>query len=552
MIIMNGQNIQKYHGANRVLADVTIEVHEGEKVGLIGANGSGKSTLLSLIARLEKPDDGMLTVKKEARVGYLPQIPVAFEKLTVYEVLSHGFSRLADCRQKMSRMEQRMSDPAAAADPDSLERLLHKYAVLQEEYERGGGYEIDASIDQVATGLGIMKFMYTRPFDTLSGGEKTRIVLASQLIMKPELLLLDEPTNHLDLKGMEWLEQFLRQYSGACIIVSHDRFFLDRVVTKIVEIEDGEASTFLSSYTGYVRMKEERVLQQFAEYQEQQKQVKKMKETIRQLEEWGRIGGNEKFFKRAASIRKALARIEQVKRPVLNPKHASFDLGTRDRSGQVVLLFEALCKQFADKRILQDVEGMIEFRDKIALLGTNGSGKSTFFKLLLGDEQADEGYIEWGSGVTIGYLAQQEERKAPKKTVLEFFREEAGMEEGAARGILAKYMFYGPDVFREIGKLSGGEWSRLRLAVLVNNKPNVLLLDEPTNHLDISSREALEEALEDYQGTVLAISHDRYFINRLAGKVWELHEGALKVYLGNYDYYAEKKKEKEDGASFVT
>ncbi|SDW89605.1 ATPase components of ABC transporters with duplicated ATPase domains [Paenibacillus sp. PDC88] len=551
MIIMNGQNIQKYHGANLVLNDVTIEVHEGEKVGLIGANGSGKSTLLSLIARLEKPDKGLLTVKKEARVGYLPQIPAAFEKLTVYEVLSHGFSRLADCRQKMSRMEQQMGDPAVAADPDALERLLHKYAVLQEEYERGGGYEIDASIDQVATGLGIKKLMYSRPFDTLSGGEKTRIVLASQLIMKPELLLLDEPTNHLDLEGMEWLEQFLRQYSGACIIVSHDRFFLDRVVTKIVELEDGEASTFLSSYTGYVRMKEERVLQQFAEYQEQQKQVKKMKETIRQLEEWGRIGGNEKFFKRAASIRKALDRMEQVKRPVLNPKHASFDLGTRDRSGQVVLLFEALCKQFADKQILQNVEGMIEFRDKIALLGTNGSGKSTFFKLLLGDEQADEGYIEWGSGVTIGYLAQQEEMKEPKKTVLEFFREEVGMEEGAARGILAKYMFYGPDVFREIGKLSGGEWSRLRLAVLVNNKPNVLLLDEPTNHLDIASREALEEALEDYQGTVLAISHDRYFINRLAGKVWELHEGALDVYLGNYDYYAEKRKEKEDGVSSI-
>lgn len=541
MIILNGQNIKKYHGANLVLSDVTFEVHEGEKVGLIGANGSGKSTLLSLVARLEKPDEGMLTIKKETRVGYLPQIPAEFEHMLVYEVLAHGFRSLADTRQKMSRMEQQMGEPDAASSPAVLERLLHKYAILQEEYERGGGYEMDASIDQVATGLGIQKSMYGRVFGTLSGGEKTRIALASQLIMKPELLLLDEPTNHLDLKGMEWLEQFLRHYTGACVIVSHDRFFLDRVVTKIVELEDGEASTFLSSYSGYVRMKEELVLQQFAEYQEQQKRIKKMKETIRQLEEWGRIGGNEKFFKRAASIRKALERMEQVKRPVLNPKHASFDLNAKDRSGHVVLLFEGLHKKYGDKRVLQGVEGMIEFRDKIALLGDNGSGKTTFFKLLLGSETAEDGYVEWGSAVTVGYLAQQEERKEPKKTVLEFFREEAGMEEGAARGTLAKYMFYGPDVFREVGKLSGGEWSRLRLAILVNSKPNVLLLDEPTNHLDIASREALEEALEEYQGTVLAISHDRYFINRLAEKVWELQEGELAVYLGNYDDYAEKK-----------
>lgn len=543
MIIVNGQNVKKYHGANLVLDNVTFEVKEGEKVGLIGVNGSGKSTLLSLISKMEKPDAGMLAVKKEVRVGYLPQIPAEFEQKTVHEVLAHGFEDLLLMRQKMMRLEQQMGSFEAAADEDFLAKLLHRYAVLQEEYEREGGYEMDASIDMVATGLQIDKAMYGRSFSTLSGGEKTRIVLASQLIRRPDLLLLDEPTNHLDLSGVEWLEQFLRNYPGACILASHDRYFLDRVVSQIIELEDGEAFSYPGTYSRYVMAKEERLMQQFAEYQEQQKRIKKMKETIRQLEEWGRVGGNEKFFRRAASIRKALARIEQMKKPKLVQKQAEFALKPDQRSGQIVLLFEALTKHYGDKTILDAVEGMMAYQDEIALLGSNGSGKTTFFKLLLDQEVADAGYMEWGAGVSVGYLAQQEEIKTPKQTVLAYFREHAPMEEGEARSVLARYMFYGPQVFREIGKLSGGEWSRLRLAVLVNKKPNVLLLDEPTNHLDITSREALEEALDEYKGTILAISHDRYFINRIAGKVWSLDSGKLSAYLGNYDDYAVKRSE---------
>lgn len=543
MIIVNGQNIKKYHGANLVLDNVTFEVKEGEKVGLIGINGSGKSTLLSLISKSLKPYEGTLSVKKEAKIGYLPQIPAEFEQKSVYEVLAHGFQDLMENRRKMTRIEYQMGDEEAAADADLLAKLLHRYAVLQEENERAGGYEMDASIDMVASGLQIDKEMYARNFGTLSGGEKTRIVLASQLIRKPELLLLDEPTNHLDLAGVEWLEQFLRNYPGACILVSHDRYFLDRVVTGIIELEDGEAFSYSGTYSRYVIAKEERLMQQFAEYQEQQKRIKKMKETIRQLEEWGRIAGNEKFFRRANSIRKALARIEQMKKPKLVQKHAGFALRQDQRSGQIVLLFEALSKQYGDRTILDGIEGMLAYQDKIALLGTNGSGKTTFFKLLLDQELADSGYIEWGAGVSVGYLAQQEEIKTPKQTVLSYFREYAGMEEGEARSVLARYMFYGPQVFREIGKLSGGEWSRLRLAVLVCKKPNVLLLDEPTNHLDISSREALEEALEEYKGTVLAISHDRYFMNRFAEKIWSLDSGKLRTYLGNYDDYAAKRSE---------
>lgn len=441
-------------------------------------------------------------------------------------------------------MEQQMSSSEAAANPEIMERLLKTYALVQERFERGGGYEMDTAIDQAASGLQIDRSNDQRNFGSLSGGEKTRIVLASQLVVRPALLLLDEPTNHLDLKGIEWLEQFLQRYDGAYVIVSHDRYFLDAVGTKMIELEDGEAYTYLTNYSGYMKEKEERLLQQFAQFQEQQKVMKKMKETIRQLEEWGRIGGNEKFFKRAASILKALERMEAVKRPVLERKTADFELSPLDRSGRKVIAFEGVTKQFGECVILNGAEGSLLYGEKVVLLGDNGSGKTTLFKLLLGVVEPDAGEVEQGARVEIGYLAQQEPVRDNKLTVLEYFRTEGGIEEGEARNVLAKYLFYGADVFKPLQMLSGGEWSRLRLALLVRRKPNLLLLDEPTNHLDMASREALEEALEDFPGTVLAISHDRYFINRLAKCVWELKQGRITTYLGNYDDFKEKRGER--------
>jgi ATPase subunit of ABC transporter with duplicated ATPase domains len=546
MYIVNGQQLKAYHGANLILDGVDFEIHEGEKVGLIGRNGSGKTTLLKLIARQNKPDEGLLTHKKDIRIGYLPQIPEEFEAMTVYETLAYGYRDLQDCRRQMNRLEQEMSQPRAADDTERMERLLKSYSTLQERFEQAGGYEMEANIDQVADGLDIPKSAYDRIFGSLSGGEKTRIVLASQLIGKPDLLLLDEPTNHLDLKGLEWLEQFLRSYAGACIIVSHDRYFLDAVIGKVIEIEDGEAHTYLTNYSGYVKEKEERLLIQFADYQEQQKRIKKMREAIRRFEEWGRIGDNEKFFKKAASIRKALERMELIKRPVLERQSADFDLNPQDRSGRRVVRFENLHKAYAGQTILAGAEGSLEFGEKVALLGDNGAGKSTLLRLLLGQEQPDAGSVEWGSRVEYGYLAQQEEREELSDTVLSFFRREAGVEEGEARGILARYLFYGADVFKPVRMLSGGEWSRLRLALLVMKKPNLLLLDEPTNHLDIDSREALEEALEAFPGTVMVISHDRYFVNKLAQRVWELEQGRVTSYLGGFDDYREKKRQLAD------
>ncbi|MFB0843034.1 ribosomal protection-like ABC-F family protein [Paenibacillus oleatilyticus] len=543
-MIVNCQNIKAYHGAQLVLEDVNLDIQQGERIGLIGRNGSGKSTLLQLIAGRLRPDAGQLTVRKGTRIGYLTQIPAEFEGRTVYDVLALGHQELLECRLKMAELEKLMSEPGASGSLDRLAGWLEQYAALQEKFEREGGYELDAVIERVADGLRIDRGSYTQTYATLSGGEKTRINLASQLIRKPELLLLDEPTNHLDLHGVEWLEDYLTQYDGSCLIVSHDRYFLDRVVTKIVELEDGESQSYFTNYTGYMKEKEARLLQQFADYQEQQKKIKKMMETIKQLETWGRIGDNGKFFRRAASMQKALDRMEKLKRPVLEAKSADFGLTQADRSGRKVVTLEGIGKSYGSRKLLDRVDGALAYGDKVVLIGKNGSGKSTLVKLILGEEAVDEGRFEWGARVDIGYLAQQEYPDGPKKSVLDYFRSEAGLEEGEARGILAKYLFYGPDVFKSVNLLSGGEWTRLRLALLVLRKPNLLLLDEPTNHLDIASREALEEALETFPGTVFAISHDRYFINRLAGRIWELDHGRITVYLGNFDEYQEKRKQR--------
>ncbi|EGG38248.1 ribosomal protection-like ABC-F family protein [Paenibacillus sp. HGF5] len=545
MNMINVQKLTQYHGAQLVLDGISFEIQEGEKVALIGRNGSGKSTLMRLLAGLDQPNEGQLAIKKDTKIGYVEQIPSHMDSWTVLDVLSHGLIHLKEYRAEMTELEKRMSDPGIAGNSELLDRVLRRYSALQERFETEGGYELEASIDRIATGLQIPKSEYGLSFGSLSGGEQTRVVLASQLIVQPDLLLLDEPTNHLDLARTEWLEEFLREYPGTCVIISHDRYFLDRVVTKTIELEDGEAFSAQGGYTAFMKDKEERLLQQFADYQEQQKVIKKMKESIKQLEEFGRIGGNEKFFKRAASMRRALERMEKVKRPVLDRRQADFELHPQDRSGRRVAYFEQVEVRYGNQAVLGGASGLIEFGEKIALMGPNGSGKTTLFKVLVGELMPDAGSLEWGARVDVGYLAQQEEPDNPKETVLQYFRENAGVEEGEARGILARYLFYGAAVFRSVGQLSGGEWTRLRLALLIHQKPNLLLLDEPTNHLDIASRETLEDALQGYQGTVLAISHDRYFVNQVSGKVWDLNQGTLTVFHGNYDDFRAKKDQLE-------
>ncbi|RCX19199.1 ATPase subunit of ABC transporter with duplicated ATPase domains [Fontibacillus phaseoli] len=544
-------HIQKYYGAELVLSDVSFEIKEGETVGLIGRNGTGKTTLMRLLTGSEAPDQGELMIRKDAVTGSLAQIPDYGREETVYDVLRSAFQPLLDAKTEMERLENEMSLAATVGTESALESLLRQYGRLQEMFERGGGYEIEADIDRVAGGIGIPAQQYNRPFSSLSGGEKTKVGLAVILLQDPDILLLDEPTNHLDMAAIEWLEGFLRSFSGTVVVISHDRYFLDAVAEKIIEIEDGEAFTYHCNYSRYKEEKETRLLQQFADYQEQQKKIKKMQETIKQLIEWGNRSNppNPGFHRRAASMQKALDRMVKLKRPVLERKRIDLQLEQSDRSGKEALILTEVSQSAGGRQLYRRISRSLRYGESAALIGGNGAGKSTLLKSILGIGDApDEGEIRLGARVETGYLAQESAPSEEEGTVLQFFRDELGMETGEARNQLARFLFYGSDVFKKVRSLSGGEWTRLRLAILMYRKPNLLLLDEPTNHLDIDSREALEEALEEYPGTLLAVSHDRYFINKIAGQVWLLEDGRLSVTLGNFDDFRSERLKRQAAA----
>ncbi|WP_341346880.1 ABC-F family ATP-binding cassette domain-containing protein [Paenibacillus sp. FSL H3-0469] len=543
-MIISCQNIQKYHGAQLVLSDVTFDIRQGEKIGLIGRNGCGKTTLFHLLSGEERPDQGQLSIRRGSVIGLLAQIQEVNESETVYAVLQRSFAEQLGWQRRLRELEQEMSSSGAGEDEQAWNRLLKEYGTLQEKFEAAGGYELEASIQRVASGLGIGTEQYDRCFSSLSGGEKTKVGLAELLLRRPDILLLDEPTNHLDMEAIEWLEKFLQSYDGTVLAISHDRYFLDAVVKKVIEIEDGEAFTFHTNYSGYQVEKEARLLQQFADYQEQQKKIKQMQESIKRLIEWGKLNPqNVSFPRRAASMQKALDRMVKVKRPILERKSMDLQLQQEDRTGNQVVILDQISKSYGDRRLFSAASDILRYGETTALIGGNGAGKSTLLKIILGQETPDSGICTLASRAVVGYLAQEAVPEEGGHSVLRYFREEAGLEEGEARGQLARFLFYGSDVFKSITNLSGGEWTRLRFAVLMHKRPNLLILDEPTNHLDIDSREALEEALEEFPGTVLAVSHDRYFINRCFGKLWHIDGGRFSSFPGNYEYYKEKQAE---------
>lgn len=542
-MIIQCQNVQKYHGAQLVLEDISFDIRQGDKIGLIGRNGCGKSTLFHLLNGEEKPDQGQISIRKGSVIAMLSQIQEADNNETVYDVLQRSFAEPLQWQTRLRELELAMSSLDANTNEQLWNELLQEYGNLQNKFETAGGYEIEVSIQRIAAGLGIGTEQYGRLFFSLSGGEKTKVGLAELLLRKPDVLLLDEPTNHLDMAAIEWLEQYLQDYEGTVLAISHDRYFLDAVVRKVIEIDDGEALTYHTNYSGYQTEKETRLLQQFADYQEQQKKIKHMKETIKRLIEWGNRADNPKFHKRAAAMQKALDRMVKVKRPILERKAMDLQLAQQERSGNQVVIMEQISKSYGDRSLFRGISEVLRYGETAALIGSNGAGKSTLLRLILGQEVPDSGSTTLGSGVVLGYLAQEAVPERSGQSVLRYFREEAGIEEGEARGQLARFLFYGSDVFKDITNLSGGEWTRLRFAILMHRRPNLLILDEPTNHLDIDSREALEEALEEFPGTVLAVSHDRYFINRLFRKIWALEDGKLEVTNGNYEYYKEKQAE---------
>ncbi|MBS9806401.1 ABC-F type ribosomal protection protein [Bacillus toyonensis] len=541
MTICSVNNVTKSFGGNTIFENISLEIKNGERVGLVGRNGSGKTTIFGLLTGMESLDAGAIHMKKGTRIGHVAQIPKFDEAMTVYDVLSSAFKVEKELEKEMHALEKNM---AVEQEQSALEKLMERYGVIQEKFAFLGGYEIEANIMKVANGLQVTD-LFSRVFTELSGGEQTKVSLAYMLLQKPDLLLLDEPTNHLDLFAVEWLEQFLKEYTGTVMVISHDRYFLDEVVTKIFDLEDGEIHVYHTNYSQFVEEKEERLLQEFQAYQEQQKKIKKMKEAIKRLREWANQANppNEGLHKRARNMERALERIEKLKRPILERKQMGLQFEGQERSGKDVVVMKEVSKGFADRPLFEQANLHVRFQERAAIVGRNGTGKTTLLKLLLKEMEPEAGTIRIGSSVKIGYLSQHTYGNV-KSNVLEAFREYVAVTEGEARHILAKFLFYGPAVFKKVTQLSGGEKMRLRLAQLMYQDINFLILDEPTNHLDIESREVLEEALEQYNGTILAVSHDRYFLNKLFEKTYWIDECKLFEFAGNYAWARQKWEEK--------
>ena len=542
MIEIAMNNAKRNFGFKNVLDGFDLEATTGERIALIGPNGCGKTTIFKIIAGEEKLDSGMVTTRKGASIGLLSQIPPKVsDDYTVRDLLLKDFQKLFEVERKMRECEQKL----ATASPKDMDYLLSAYGKLQDYFQNMGGYEIDEKVSKICNGFKISDDLLDRAFNTLSGGEKTIVNLASLIISNPDILLLDEPTNHLDIDTLEWFEQFLANYKGTVIISSHDRYFLDKVATKTIFIDKGKADVYHGNYTYYLQESERRALAEFEEYKNQQKQIEAMKNTVKKLREWGTQGDNPRFFRRAACIEKRLEKMEMLDRPDTK-KTLPLDFEVKGRSGKDVLVVDDLGLMAGDKVLLDGAEMSVQYGEKVCLMGKNGTGKSTFIKALL-DPTSDyvcQGEIKLGSQVSIGYIPQEIHFEDDNATILDVSRKSFTGSETQLRASLAKFLFYGENVFKRVGTLSGGEKVRLKLFELIQKKANLLILDEPTNHIDIDTKEMLEEALSEYAGTLLFISHDRYFINQLAERIENIEDCQFVNYLGNYDYYKEQKVKK--------
>ncbi|MBC2316614.1 ABC-F type ribosomal protection protein [Listeria booriae] len=536
MTIVALNNVTKRFTGDLILEKISLQVEEGERIGLIGRNGEGKSTILKIIARLETVDDGIVSVKRSATVGLLNQMPNVSGNAIVRDYLRTAFADVLALQAELTELEQRMMT-------DMSERLLAQYGEKQARFIDLGGYNLDTNMDKILHGLGI-SHLAEKFWEQLSGGERTKVSLAKMLLEEPDLLLLDEPTNHLDLQAVDWLTQFLRAYKGTVLVVSHDRYFLDEVVQKIVELENKELITYHTNFSGYLVEREERLLKEFRDYKDQQKKIKKMQQAIKRLRQWAMEANppNDALFRRAKNMEKALARIDVLKKPALEQKNMRLEFEESKRSGEDVVIFDAVWKQFGDRVLFDGLDCHIRQKERVAIVGNNGAGKSTFLKMVLGEVAPDVGTVHVGPSVDIAYLSQHMDVGDENQTVLEAFRDKVAVVEGDARHMLATFLFYGEMVFRKVANLSGGERMRLSLAQFMNQPVNTLLLDEPTNHLDIASREVLEEALRNFEGTIITISHDRFFMNQICDRTLWLENGEIVSYGGNYSYASEKRK----------
>lgn len=540
MIEISVNNAQKNFGFKRVLDGFDLEATTGERIALIGPNGCGKTTLFKIISGEENLDQGMVSIRRNATIGLLSQIPPKVtDNVTVRDILLKTFDDVFKVEKQLREYEEKL----ATISPDKMGSVLEMYGKLQEHFTNMGGYEIDEKVSKICNGFKISDEMLDRSFNTLSGGEKTIVNLASLIISDPDILLLDEPTNYLDIDTLEWFEQFLSNYKGTIVISSHDRYFLDKVATKTILIDKGKSEVYHGNYSYYLEESERRALAEFDEYKNQQKQIEAMKAAVKKLKEWGERGDNPRFFRRAACIERKLEKMELLDRPD-SKKQLPLDFEINGRSGKDVLVADDLGIIIGDKVILDGAELFLKYGEKVCLMGKNGAGKSTFIKAVLYGDNICQGEIKIGSNVSIGYIPQEIRFEDENATILNTARKFYDGTETYLRASLAKFLFYGENVFKRVGKLSGGEKVRLKLFELIQKKANLLILDEPTNHIDIDTKEMLEEALSEYQGTLFFISHDRYFINKLAQRVINIENEKFQQYLGNYDYFKEQKTKK--------
>lgn len=527
MIDISVKDLVKYFviGEN-LLNGLSFEIQEGERVAVIGRNGCGKTTLLKILTGEMDYDEGEVFVNPNKRLGLISQIPQFPAGYTVEEVLRSAYAHLISTKQKMERMERQMASNVS-------EELLREYDNLVVRYQAGGGYDMDVEVDKICNGLGITPQQRVQEFDSLSGGEKTRVNLARLLLEKTDILLLDEPTNHLDLRSVEWLETYINGFKGTVVAISHDRFFLDRVAKRVIEISDGQAEFYSGNYSFYIEEKQARFNLQLKHYEQEQAKLKQLGHTMERMKGWGI--NNRALYRRAMSIQHRMDRIERTKRPT-KEKTMKASFGEKDFSGDLVFQMKNVEKKFGERTIFSDVELRVGGGERIALLGDNGTGKSTFIKCLLGEEEC-RGKIQFGPTVKWGYLPQIIHFAHPERSLYDTMLYEKNCTPQVARDRLAAFMFQGEDVFKSVGNLSGGEQSRLRLCMLMDEKINLLILDEPTNHLDIASREWIEAAIEEFEGVLLFVSHDRYFIEKFAERVWLLEDGKIRDFQCGYSKY---------------
>lgn len=543
-MILNATNISKSFGSNEIIKDATFLVNEHEKVAIVGVNGAGKTTLLKILTGEESADSGSITLAKDAKLGYLRQINNVDSALSIIDELYTVIEPILNMEKRMSQMQEDMKHLTGS----ELEELYSSYTALTHSYELMDGYAAKSRVVGILKGLGFEEIDFDRKINTLSGGQKTRVFLAKLLLEEPDIILLDEPTNHLDLRSIEWLESYLLNYKGAVIIVSHDRYFLDKIVSKVIDIENGNVQMYLGNYTDFSNKKQMLLDAKMKEYLNQQQEIKHQESVITKLKQFNR----EKSIKRAESRQKQLEKIERVEAPQTYSENMRLSLDISKESGKDVLTVQNLSKSFDHKKLFWDINFEIKRGERVAIIGDNGTGKTTLLKIINGLLEPDTGEVIYGSNVSVAYYDQEHQVLHMDKTLFDELSDTyPEMTNTQIRNILAAFLFTGEDVYKKIADLSGGERGRVSLVKLMLSKANFLLLDEPTNHLDIVSKDVLENALTNFPGTVCYVSHDRYFINKTATRILDLTENRLLNYIGNYDYYIEKREAVEEAANLT-